>query len=329
MTAPAPFIGADVDLRGLDYMPLLGNHLFGSEFNAAATDSEWRAALTLWWAAWNQVPAGSLPSDDIALCRLADLGRDLRSWRKLRERALHGFTLCSDGRLYHEFLCEQAVIAWGKRSKERQRKAEWRAAQAAKNGAQPTNVPVAVPSMSPGQSAGQDADVPAKGKGRDGTGRDGIKEEIPSNLSVAPPPSPEERAAGAALQASIAMQSAAHLPGIEPEPKAWEPPDCPHLAVLALWAEELPDMPQHLASQWRGTRASHLRARWRETALERKWQSEADGLAWLGKFFRWLRGSPFLMGKTTNRDGRAFEFELAWLVNPTNWAKCREGKYHG
>ena len=46
---PAPLVPADCDLRGLDYMPLFGNHLFGSEFNAAATDAEWRAAVTLWW----------------------------------------------------------------------------------------------------------------------------------------------------------------------------------------------------------------------------------------------------------------------------------------
>src|SRR5690606_32878899 len=86
---PDPPVAADVDLRGLEYMPLFGVHLFGSEFNAAATDAEWRAAITLWWAAWNQVPAGSLPKDDVALCRLADLGRDLKLWRKLKARALH------------------------------------------------------------------------------------------------------------------------------------------------------------------------------------------------------------------------------------------------
>ena len=124
--APAPLVPAEVDLRGLEYMPFFGTHLFGSEFNAVCTDAEWRAGLTLWWAAWNQQPAGSLPDDDGALCRLADLGRDLKAWNKIKGRALHGFVKCSDGRLYHGFLCRQVLVAWEKRVQERERKRKWR-----------------------------------------------------------------------------------------------------------------------------------------------------------------------------------------------------------
>ena len=119
MDFPVPPIPADVDLRGLDYMPLFGTHLFGSDFNAACNDTEWRAGVTLWWAAWNQKPAGSLPDDDAALCRLADLGRDMRLWAKVKEKAMRGFVKCSDGRLYHEFLCKQVLVAWEKRVQER------------------------------------------------------------------------------------------------------------------------------------------------------------------------------------------------------------------
>lgn len=136
MTLPDPMTPADCDLRGLEYMPLLGQRLFGSDFNGTASDSEWRAALTLWWAAWTQCPAGSLPDDDAALCRLADLGRDVKTWLKLKDKALHGFVKCSDGRLYHPTLAEQAVIAWDKRQQDRatrtadtQRKAKERAAR--------------------------------------------------------------------------------------------------------------------------------------------------------------------------------------------------------
>lgn len=120
MTLPDPMTPADCDLRGLEYMPLLGQRLFGSDFNGIANDSEWRAGLTLWWAAWTQCPAGSLPDDDAALCRLAELGRDIKTWKKLRERALHGFVKCSDGRLYHPTLAEQALVAWDKRQQDRE-----------------------------------------------------------------------------------------------------------------------------------------------------------------------------------------------------------------
>lgn len=186
---PAPLVPADVDLRGLEYMPLFGNHLFGSEFNAAASDAEWRAALTLWWAAWNQVPAGSLPPDDTALCRLADLGRDLKAWRKVKARALHGFEPCSDSRLYHRFVCAQALIAWDKRVKERERKAKWRASRDAERDGD------RIPPQT-GQGRGRDADVPADGKRRDVTGRDGTISLLPpdggSGLapSGAAPPTP-------------------------------------------------------------------------------------------------------------------------------------------
>lgn len=166
---PAPLTPADCDLRGLDYMPLLGHHLFGSEFNARASDSEWRAAMTLWWAAWTQKPAASLPDDDLALCRLADLGRDLRAWKKVKAMALYGFEKCSDGRLYHKTLAEQALIAWGKRLKDRERKAEWRAKQVTQNQADSSNVPRDGTRTETGTERGRDAAVPADGNRRDGT----------------------------------------------------------------------------------------------------------------------------------------------------------------
>ena len=196
-----PLTPSDCDLRGLDYMPLFGNHLFGSEFNAKASDGAWRAAITLWWAAWNQVPAGSLPDDDAALCRLADLGRDVKTWKKLRTEALHGFVQCNDGRLYNKFLCEQALVAWDKRIKERQRKAEYRA----KKEAEKVGRDADVPRDKTRTTTGRDADVPADGNRRDGTGRDGtvIKDSVPigtdadgvkSGQSAAPPADPPKPA---------------------------------------------------------------------------------------------------------------------------------------
>ncbi|WP_165374848.1 YdaU family protein [Sphingomonas montana] len=167
MTVPEPMTPPDCDLRGLEYMPLLGQRLFGSEFDALANDSEWRAGLTLWWAAWTQCPAGSLPDDDAALCRLADLGRDIKTFRKLRVRALHGFVKCSDGRLYHPTLCEQALVAWDKRVKERARKAQWRAKKSGQDEGQDGDVPPAVPRDRTRTEPGQNADVPADVTRRD------------------------------------------------------------------------------------------------------------------------------------------------------------------
>lgn len=107
-------------------------------------------------------------------------------------------------------------------------------------------------------------------------------------------------------------------------------PACPHAEVLALWAEVLPALPQHLPGQWRGARADHLRARWRETAAEKKWTDQAQGMTFMRRLFAYVGQSPFLTGKAAQRDPtkRPFVIELEWLVNPSNWAKTIEGKYH-
>lgn len=108
------------------------------------------------------------------------------------------------------------------------------------------------------------------------------------------------------------------------------PPDCPHLEVLALWAEVLPHLPQHEAEQWKGQRADHLRARWREVASKRRWTAQAEGLAYLRRLFAYVGRSDFLTGRKTPRDPnrKPFVVTLAWLVKPENWAKTVEGEYH-
>lgn len=112
---PDPLVPADVDLRGLEYMPYYGERLQKSGLNARATDAEYRAAHNLWWSAWTQVPAASLPNDDIDLCKLADLGRDQKTWQAVKAGAMRGFVLCSDGRWYHRQLAVFAMDAWAMR----------------------------------------------------------------------------------------------------------------------------------------------------------------------------------------------------------------------
>ncbi len=103
---PAPMTPAGTNLQDFPHTPILRSRLFGSSFHARTTDSEWRAGVTLWLKAWEQVPAGSLPDDDIELCRLAELARDLKTWKKLKAGAMRGWVLCSDGRLYHPVVAE-------------------------------------------------------------------------------------------------------------------------------------------------------------------------------------------------------------------------------
>lgn len=152
---------------------------------------------------------------------------------------------------------------------------------------------------------------------------------IPDSLI---PDSGEEKHAAHAPARPLA--EAASLALVERSPVERSPPDdlpdCPHREVLALWAEVLPAMPRHLPNQWKGTRAEHLRARWREAATEKRWPDKAHGLTYLRKLFAYIGQSAFLTGHVPARDPgkRPFVIELEWLVNPTNWAKVIEGKYH-
>jgi hypothetical protein len=114
-----PLTPADCDLRDFAYMQLDVVRLFGSEFHALASDSAWRAGVTLWLKSWHQVPAGSLPEDEAQLARLAELGRDTKAWRKIKDQALRGWQRCSDGRLYHRVVSEKALEAWLEKLRQR------------------------------------------------------------------------------------------------------------------------------------------------------------------------------------------------------------------
>jgi len=175
--------------------------------------------------------------------------------------------------------------------------------------------------------------------GRPASGR-GVSEP-PLEPPLEPPPSSSSSFSASAETPSLLPQAPAlplenrpaehpQLSLVEaPRPKARTVPDCPHQAVLALWAEVLPAMPQHNPGMWGGTRADHLRARWRETAVAEKWETQADGIAYLRRLFTYIGRSAFLTGRSKGRGDRPPSVaELAWVVNPENWAKVHEGKYH-
>lgn len=108
-----------------------------------------------------------------------------------------------------------------------------------------------------------------------------------------------------------------------------KPPTCPHLEILALWAEVLPGMPQHDPERWRGPKALHLGIRWKETAVAKRWDDKSQGLAYFRKLFGYVARSEFLVGRAPTMNGkRPFVIELEWLVILSNWDKVHEGKYH-
>lgn len=114
---PNPLTPPDCDLRGFERMEINGAALFRSTFWLTKSAEARCAAIELWWESRQQVPAGSLPDDDIALTRLAGYGRDVASWKVIRPDALYGWIICSDSRLYHPVVAEMTIRAWAERQK--------------------------------------------------------------------------------------------------------------------------------------------------------------------------------------------------------------------
>lgn len=117
---PAPLTPPQSDLRGLPFMPLDTCRLLDSDLFALSTGDGFKCAVALWCKAWQQVPAGSLPHNERVLAHLSGAGG---RWPALRTVALHGWVVCSDGRLYHPVIAQKANQAWKARLAQRARAA--------------------------------------------------------------------------------------------------------------------------------------------------------------------------------------------------------------
>jgi hypothetical protein len=111
----APPIPPDADLRHMPGYMIDVQSLLGSDLAALGDPAaNWYALLT-WCAAFHQVPAGSLPDDDPTLAYLVRLGRDVRTWRRMRAKgAMRGWVKHSDGRLYHPVVTKTVLSLLGK-----------------------------------------------------------------------------------------------------------------------------------------------------------------------------------------------------------------------
>ena len=134
MSLPAPLVGPDVDVRDLDGFMLNVERLMASELVALSSHEVVAACLFLWCRAWKQMPAASLPDDDRVIAAYSRLSQ--ARYRKLKTELLRGFMKCSDGRLYHRVLAEEATRAFtrkasyiARREKDAERLRQWREKQ--------------------------------------------------------------------------------------------------------------------------------------------------------------------------------------------------------
>lgn len=242
---PAPLVQAEVNLRDFPYLPLDAARLRDSDMIVEISAEEFRTAILLWCACWHQIPAGSLPTDNIALAQLAGFGRSpggMKDWRKVRAGALRGFVECSDGRLYHRVIAEKVNEAWSgklrlrhKRELDRVKKAaqraksepdfptfdEWNLLRLSSGtdhfsrGGHQAVVLGTVPGTSGGSPQNVGSDVPEKlaqkGKGERGEGR-GERGEVKEKASGADQPAVGD----APLEVGRSVDSPSPLDGNEP-----------------------------------------------------------------------------------------------------------------
>jgi uncharacterized protein YdaU (DUF1376 family) len=106
-------------------------------------------------------------------------------------------------------------------------------------------------------------------------------------------------------------------------------PNCPHVELIDLFGKHLPELPQPKPELWDGKNAENIRARWkwvltakRRSTGERYANNREEALDWFGRFFAYVAGSDFLMGRKGD-----FTCSLQWLMKADNFAKVVQGNY--
>ena len=106
-------------------------------------------------------------------------------------------------------------------------------------------------------------------------------------------------------------------------------PACPHLRLLASFAQHLPVLPQPKPELWQGKPADAMRARWKWVLTAKRGSGKRyaettdEALDWFGRFFGYVAGSDFLSG----RSGKWTNCDLGWLMKADNFAKVVQGNY--
>lgn len=183
---PAPLTPPNCDLMDFPYMELDVRQLRDSKFAAAVEAEAFRAGVLLWAASWHQVPAASLPDDDVELAGLAGFGRVVKEWLKVRDEALHGFVKCADGRLYHSVIATKANIAFDAKQQHRYDKLRDRIRKENKARKDAGHPELGIPTFEQWRTGLHDRGIPPE----TGSGSTGIPAESSAGIDGISPESP-------------------------------------------------------------------------------------------------------------------------------------------
>lgn len=108
MTTP---IIPSINLAGIDCMPIDVTRLLQSDSWLLAVDNPAisHALMTLWLKSWQQVPAASVPANDLLLAKYVGIPNE--AWEEIKGAVMSSWTLCDDGRYYHPVVAEKALEA--------------------------------------------------------------------------------------------------------------------------------------------------------------------------------------------------------------------------
>ena len=299
---PPPPVPAEVDLRGMEFMPLFGDRLFKSTTWIEADPAAQVAALRLWWHSYaHEVPAASLPDNDRLLAEHAGYGIAVKAFQRIKPKAMRGWTLCSDGRWYHKIVAELALEAWAGRVRNREKIRKWREKKDAANRSVPGNVTVTAGDTEPARN-GRERERQRQRQGE----RELPKEEPP--LAAAAPVIPPKAAAGDDLDFPD------HLRRVPDGPQAAMASREETDAAFALWLA--------VAYELRIPDVGHLNRDRREALAARL--SEVGGLDGWKLFLEKVRVAEFLRNPD---DSPKFWVGLPKLLEPEHFSKVLEDRY--
>lgn len=328
---PDPPVPADVDLRGMDFIPLYGDRLFKSTTWLKSGHEARCAALRLWWHSFaHEVPASSLPDDDYLLAEYAGYGEVVKAWLKIKPQAMRGWKLCSDGRWYHQTVAELALEAWKGRVKNREKVRKWREKQAGGNPGGDGNSGDGVPVTGVGTKPPRNR---REGKGQ---GEGQLQGEGKEDAAASSPPAaarePGDPSAGGDQRPAAQPPSDAANPGasgdqpgddleIPPFLRRAQPPSQAAMAehaeteaAFALWRDGA------TAEGWPEAGLLTSTRRYRLQAI----LAACGGIDGFAVALDKARGAKFL------RDDRGQMhrwFDLDWLLDEQHFARLMEGRY--
>ncbi len=129
-TRPAPY-PADTRAKGwrfeLDYEQIEQSGTWAAAMTAALDGLPLARPflLAMWYAAWKQVPCGSLPADHREMA--GAIGIPSSVFAEYSDVLLRGWWAAEDGRLYHDTIVQRVIEMLGKRRSDADRKAADRA----------------------------------------------------------------------------------------------------------------------------------------------------------------------------------------------------------